>query len=286
MASDQFSKAENEYFRLKGLLSAGRITKAQFEQSLRQLAIQDALGRQWILGVDDGKWYAHDGRSWVAADPHAGTAPLAFQAVPGSMPRAPAQSNWIKFVAFTLGGVLLLCLGIGVGLLVASNAGIVRLNPSVNTAPTFAPIPSPLVLVIATPVPFPTAITLPTATPLPTSTVTPTPTTSPTPTITPRPEGNCADPNARWENVTDGQTIEPLQAFIGTATSQNFAGYVVEWLRPGNVLHRSVTPVVHGQLFVWNTLTVGNGEYAVALIVFLNDGSTLAPCVIRVQIAH
>ncbi len=286
MASDQFSKAENEYFRLKGLLSAGRITQAQFEQSLRQLAIQDVLGRQWILGVDDGKWYVHDGRSWVAADPNASAATPASPAALGHVPPAPAKSNWLKYVAFTLGGALLLCVGVGVGLFVASSAGIMRLNPSVNTAPTFAPIPSPLVLVIATPVPIPTATTLPTNTPLPTSTVTPTPTTSPTPTITPRPAGNCADPNARWENVADGQTIEPLQAFIGTATSENFAGYVVEWLRPGNVLHRSATPVVHGQLFVWNTLTVGNGEYAVALIVVLNDGSTLAPCVIQVQVAH
>ncbi len=110
----------------------------------------------------------------------------------------------------------------------------------------------------------------------------------PTPTsmITPQPQGNCADPNARWENVVDGQRIEALQAFIGTATSKNFAGYVVEWLRPGNVLYRSATPVVHGQLFVWNTYTVPNGIYQVALIVVLNDGTNLVPCVVTVEVSH
>ncbi len=109
---------------------------------------------------------------------------------------------------------------------------------------------------------------------------------TPTSTITPQPQGNCADPNARWENVVDGQRIEALQAFIGTATSKNFAGYVVEWLRPGNVLYRSATPVVHGQLFVWNTYTVPNGIYQVALIVVLNDGTNLVPCVVTVEVSH
>ncbi len=131
----------------------------------------------------------------------------------------------------------------------------------------------------------PLTLSPPTVTATRTSTVPPALPT-PTSTITPQPQGNCADPNARWENVVDGQRIEALQAFIGTATSKNFAGYVVEWLRPGNVLHRSTTPVVHGQLFVWNTYTVPNGIYQVALIVVLNDGTNLAPCVVTVGVSH
>lgn len=75
MADEQFKNAESEYFRLKGLLAAGRITKDQFEQSLQKLAIQDAQGRQWILGVDDGKWYVLNGRSWVQADPYRNSPP-------------------------------------------------------------------------------------------------------------------------------------------------------------------------------------------------------------------
>jgi hypothetical protein len=146
------------------------------------------------------------------------------------------------------------------------------------SVPTIAPLPT---IPVA-----PTATPTMTATPTLTPTATLTPTLAATPTLTPRPEGNCADPGAKWENVVDGQTLEPLAAFIGTANHENFERYVVEWLRPGNVLHRSATPVVRGVIFVWNTYTVSNGEYPVALIVYLKDGTNLAPCVVRVRVAH
>lgn len=131
----------------------------------------------------------------------------------------------------------------------------------------------------------PVALSPPTVTATRTSTVPPALPT-PTSTITPQPQGNCADPNARWENISDGQVIGELYAFIGTATSESFAWYDVEWLRPGNRLYRSTTPVSHGVIFVWNTNTVGNGDYPVALIVHRLDGSSLAPCVITVQVRH
>lgn len=139
-----------------------------------------------------------------------------------------------------------------------------------------ASTPTAPALVTLSPPPLPATPTLTVPPPLPT----------PTATITLQPQGNCSDPNAHWDNVVNGQRIEPLQAFIGTATSKDFAGYSVEWIRPGNVLYRSATPVVHGQLFVWNTYTVSNGSYQVALIVVLTDGTTLAPCVITVEVSH
>ncbi len=285
MGEEQFKNAENEYFRIKGLLATGRMSKEEFEQSLRRLTILDAQGRNWILGVDDGKWYAQDGKSWIQADPYRVATSTSFAIMPGAIPAAPEKSNALKYVAIALGGVILLCLGVGAGVLLASSLGLVPLIPlGVKNAPT--PFPSPLVFTIATVPPIPTGTPLATFTALPTPTVTPTATPSPTLTITPRPEGNCADPNARWENVVDGQTLESYQAFIGTANADNFEQYVVEWLRPGNVLHRSATPVIHGSLFVWNTFTVANGEYPVALIVVLKDGTTLAPCVVRVLVLH
>lgn len=51
MAQDQFRQIEEEFFRLKGQLSAGRLTQQQFDAALKQLMIQDAQGRYWMIGV-------------------------------------------------------------------------------------------------------------------------------------------------------------------------------------------------------------------------------------------
>ena len=107
-----------------------------------------------------------------------------------------------------------------------------------------------------------------------------------TPTLTPNPQGNCVDPNARFENITDGQRLETLHAFIGTATADNFVGYLIEYNRTGQVLYKSTTPVAHGSLFVWDTRTVDNGAYLIRLTVYLKDGTNLAPCIVAVQVAH
>jgi len=67
--SASFQRAEDEFFKLKGQVGAGRITQAQFEEQLRALVVQDAQGRYWMLGADSGKWYMHDGTSWVERTP-------------------------------------------------------------------------------------------------------------------------------------------------------------------------------------------------------------------------
>ena len=69
MSADQFRRAEDEYFRLKGQFAAGRITPEQFEAAIKNLMVQDAQGRYWMLGPDTGKWYVHDGTTWVEAQP-------------------------------------------------------------------------------------------------------------------------------------------------------------------------------------------------------------------------
>ncbi len=280
MSSDLFKKSEDEYFRLRGQLATGHITREEFERALHELVVQDAQARYWMLGADSGKWYVHEGKDWVEAKPPGA-------ATPSAQPSATKVSSPILPLFATAGFGLICLLGI-VLLLLANSTGVLKIGLGPFSGPTSTLIPTITPFIAPTLTPSATATVLPSST----RTVTPTPTTSPTPsitpipTITPLPQGNCADPNARWENVADGQTIEPLQAFVGTATSENFTGYVVEWLRPGNVLYKSTTPVIHGVLFTWNTYTVENGEYFVALIVVRQDGSTLAPCVIRVRVVH
>lgn len=67
--AERFQKAEDEYFKLKGQLGAGRITHAQFEAALKESMVEDNQGRYWILGVDSGKWFVNEGGKWVEATP-------------------------------------------------------------------------------------------------------------------------------------------------------------------------------------------------------------------------
>ncbi len=69
-SADAFKKVEDEYFRLKGMESAGRMSHEQFEAALKDLMTQDAQGRYWMIGVDTGKWYMYDGQTWVEAMPY------------------------------------------------------------------------------------------------------------------------------------------------------------------------------------------------------------------------
>lgn len=65
-----YKSAEEAYFKLKGQAATGRITHEQFEAQLRELMVQDAQGRYWMLGADSGKWYRRDGETWTEAQPY------------------------------------------------------------------------------------------------------------------------------------------------------------------------------------------------------------------------
>ena len=70
---DLFKNAEEQFFRLKGQLGVGRITRAQFEDALKELMVQDAQGRYWMLYTDSGVWHMYDGQKWIAATPPTST---------------------------------------------------------------------------------------------------------------------------------------------------------------------------------------------------------------------
>lgn len=80
----RFKQIEDQYFTLRGKLETSRLTREQFEAALKELMVQDAQGRWWMLGPDSGKWHVHDGQSWVEANPY----PSANQT--GSVPARPA----------------------------------------------------------------------------------------------------------------------------------------------------------------------------------------------------
>ncbi len=94
-SSDRFKQAEDEYFRLRGQLAAGRISQEQFETALKSLMVQDAQGRYWMLGVDTSKWYVNQGNAWVEADPYAqnASAPPALTLPESTIPFTPPPTR-------------------------------------------------------------------------------------------------------------------------------------------------------------------------------------------------
>lgn len=144
---ERFKKAEDEYFRLKGQLAAGRITQAQFEAALKDLAFQDALGRFWNLGPDSGKWYMHVGQNWVESDPATTTAPSNERtkmlpppmATPSqSVVASPGKKSGGCGVAGIAIGLIVLVLLVAVigGLFFASSQGILQVSLGATTTPT------------------------------------------------------------------------------------------------------------------------------------------------------
>lgn len=88
----QFKKAEDEYFRLKGQLTTGRISSEEFKVAVQGLMIKDAQGRYWMLNEESGHWQVNDGRTWVPADPPTtSTQPLAPPMPP---PTSPPPQQW------------------------------------------------------------------------------------------------------------------------------------------------------------------------------------------------
>jgi hypothetical protein len=116
---DLFENAEREFFRLKGQLAAGRITTDQFEAALKELIVEDAHGKFWMLGADSGKWYLHDGQAWVEATPpavaegKAKAAPMPPMPPPHT-PKPPSQiSRRMRAIVGTVfGGLATLLIGL------------------------------------------------------------------------------------------------------------------------------------------------------------------------------
>lgn len=63
-----FKQAENKFKQLKGQFESGILTETEFKTKLEDLMIQDEQGIWWIIGYETGRWYRHNGKSWVQAD--------------------------------------------------------------------------------------------------------------------------------------------------------------------------------------------------------------------------
>jgi hypothetical protein len=64
-----FAETEARFRRLKAQYDAGDLSQTDYTARLRNLMVADGEGRWWMLGVETGQWYVHDGEKWVPAEP-------------------------------------------------------------------------------------------------------------------------------------------------------------------------------------------------------------------------
>lgn len=62
-----FARAEESYVELRRRFDAGTLPADQFKAAV-EAQIVDHDRRYWMLGVDSGKWYVHDGKDWSVVD--------------------------------------------------------------------------------------------------------------------------------------------------------------------------------------------------------------------------
>ncbi len=91
---NQFTTVQDEYFRLKGQLATGRLTREQFETALQGLMFTDAQGRYWMIGADSGKWFVHNGTTWVEQTPPPAAPAQTAPVRPTNVPERSAPSAY------------------------------------------------------------------------------------------------------------------------------------------------------------------------------------------------
>ena len=69
MSLDPFGDAEDRYHRLVEDRKRGRIEVRAFRVAVKDLAVKDAEGREWMLGPEDGNWYRRDRERWLPSEP-------------------------------------------------------------------------------------------------------------------------------------------------------------------------------------------------------------------------
>lgn len=163
--------------------------------------------------------------------------------------------------------------------------------------------PAETIITEADPTPTPVfLIETPTPTPLPSPTVTPTATATPRPRATPRPiptavpveptvaviAPSCPDRRAVIIQPGSGQVVNGPVSIVGTATTNNFQYYKIEF-KPAGVggdfsfyLRREV-PVQNGPLGVWDSSGLPPGDYLLRLVTVDHTGN-FGDCTVQVTV--
>jgi hypothetical protein len=108
-----------------------------------------------------------------------------------------------------------------------------------------------------------------------------------TPTIEVVGEG-CVPGQIMLTEPVDGSEINGVVIVKGTANIENFGFYKYELARPGETVWLTIQAgrdiIQDGDLGQWDTRTLAPGDYMLRLVVTDNQGESLEPCVIRVNV--
>jgi pSer/pThr/pTyr-binding forkhead associated (FHA) protein len=59
-----FQKSQEEFENLQIAYQSGKLIEENYQSALAELVVQDDEGDFWMLGVESGEWYWHDGDEW------------------------------------------------------------------------------------------------------------------------------------------------------------------------------------------------------------------------------
>ncbi len=282
MTEDQFEKTEAEYFRLKGQLAAGRMSQQQFDAALKRLVFQDVQGRYWMLGADSGKWYVHDGQTWVMAHPQPSTSSAA---APFAAPIAQTESRGSRKRPFLATGCIgFLCLVGIVGLIGASVPRLLSIDLGATSRPT--PLPRIGSILLSPTLGFPmTTAPTPTSFLVRTATNTPVP---PTPTPTGAPGVYVMNLRLEPPSPKRREEIGFYPTFLNTTGSEQSYRWLVYIYRTDNLGHafgetpKSTVPFPIGAVEqrangTWKLTGGGECENFIARLAWINQDNQPIP---------
>lgn len=98
----------------------------------------------------------------------------------------------------------------------------------------------------------------------------------------------CIPGQIMLSDPVDGSQISGVIVILGTANVENFGFYKYEVARLGETVWQTIQAgrdlVENGELGQWDTRTMAPGDYMLRLVIVDNQGESLDPCVIRVNV--
>ncbi len=98
----------------------------------------------------------------------------------------------------------------------------------------------------------------------------------------------CVPGQVMLTDPEDGTEISGVIVIQGTADVQNFGFYKYEIARPGETVWQTIQAgreiKQNSELGQWDTRTMAPGDYMLRLVIVDNQGESLEPCVIRVNV--
>lgn len=102
------------------------------------------------------------------------------------------------------------------------------------------------------------------------------------------PGEGCVPGSVNLTYPANNDTVKDIVSIIGSADIDNFGFYKYELARPGEEnwlsIQAGTQPVVEAELGDWDTTRLEPGAYLLRLVVTNNQGQSLTPCVIQVNV--